>query len=459
MGNIARFEFLLILREFLRTSLHGYNREKESHVWVFSKLACWCTLAVLVLLAVVAGITAKLWAAEASTVMFGIHSAAMTAYFYYILQLVDNQMTVAQVALKTRQRWHAENRSGAEHTSDSGASMSSAQTRDLDLAARIKRERCILGFARYGIILVYMGFIIHFLATSHLFRGDVDSYVYDVPFYSIVSYCIFYIVISFLLAIKFHVRLKQALRELCRDFERQSLLPRAPDRAVLPGAQPVRELQPLRNSNVPREQLSASDNLREPPAHDSRMPPAPANPMEVCPDSRELPAPPPISHDHVVLQQLEAGAFDRGPSEEIQADGFHRGPSEEEEDEIQPGAFDRASSAQEGKIAPGRLEIVSSAGSKSIDVDAGDNTKLRALIDYNGTTPLTQYKKRKTVMPPTIARKKSRSRLFHNLIRTTQRPPGYVVHNISRDPGLVDCTVDLCGHIGLHLPSPSPQCG
>eukprot|EP00808_Paulinella_micropora_P010106 g47775.t1 len=52
-----------------------------------------------------------------------------------------------------------------------------------------------------------------------------------------------------------------------------------------------------------------------------------------------------------------------------------------------------------------------------------------------------------------------RSRLFHNLIRTTQRPPGYVAHNISRDPGLVDCTVDLCGHIGLHSPSPSPQCG
>eukprot|EP00808_Paulinella_micropora_P029503 g4052.t1 len=49
--------------------------------------------------------------------------------------------------------------------------------------------------------------------------------------------------------------------------------------------------------------------------------------------------------------------------------------------------------------------------------------------------------------------------LFHNLIRTTQRPPGYVAHNISRDPGLVDCTVDLCGHIGLHSPSPSPQCG
>eukprot|EP00808_Paulinella_micropora_P016638 g17544.t1 len=48
-----------------------------------------------------------------------------------------------------------------------------------------------------------------------------------------------------------------------------------------------------------------------------------------------------------------------------------------------------------------------------------------------------------------------RSRLFHNLIsripilsgsssRTTQRPPGYVAHNISRDLGLVDCTVDLC---------------
>eukprot|EP00808_Paulinella_micropora_P030755 g43049.t1 len=37
-----------------------------------------------------------------------------------------------------------------------------------------------------------------------------------------------------------------------------------------------------------------------------------------------------------------------------------------------------------------------------------------------------------------------RSRLFHNLIRTTQRPPGYVAHNISRDPGLVDCTVDPC---------------
>eukprot|EP00808_Paulinella_micropora_P024188 g83371.t1 len=54
---------------------------------------------------------------------------------------------------------------------------------------------------------------------------------------------------------------------------------------------------------------------------------------------------------------------------------------------------------------------------------------------------------------------KKRSRLFHNLIRTTQRPPGYVAHNISRDPGLVDCTVDLCGHIGLHSPSPSPQCG
>eukprot|EP00808_Paulinella_micropora_P017617 g26012.t1 len=53
----------------------------------------------------------------------------------------------------------------------------------------------------------------------------------------------------------------------------------------------------------------------------------------------------------------------------------------------------------------------------------------------------------------------ARSRLFHNLIRTTQRPPGYVAHNISRDPGLVDCTVDLCGHIGLHSPSPSPQCG
>eukprot|EP00808_Paulinella_micropora_P024754 g355.t1 len=43
--------------------------------------------------------------------------------------------------------------------------------------------------------------------------------------------------------------------------------------------------------------------------------------------------------------------------------------------------------------------------------------------------------------------------------RTTQRPPGYVAHNISRDPGLVDCTVDLCGHIGLHSPSPLPQCG
>eukprot|EP00808_Paulinella_micropora_P018714 g70471.t1 len=43
--------------------------------------------------------------------------------------------------------------------------------------------------------------------------------------------------------------------------------------------------------------------------------------------------------------------------------------------------------------------------------------------------------------------------------RTTQRPPGYVAHNISRDPGLVDCTVDLCGHIGLHSPSPSSQCG
>eukprot|EP00808_Paulinella_micropora_P017340 g82990.t1 len=42
---------------------------------------------------------------------------------------------------------------------------------------------------------------------------------------------------------------------------------------------------------------------------------------------------------------------------------------------------------------------------------------------------------------------------------TTQRPPGYVAHNISRDPDLVDCTVDLCGHIGLHSPSPSPQCG
>eukprot|EP00808_Paulinella_micropora_P016420 g17135.t1 len=40
-----------------------------------------------------------------------------------------------------------------------------------------------------------------------------------------------------------------------------------------------------------------------------------------------------------------------------------------------------------------------------------------------------------------------RSRLFHNLIRTTQRPPGYVAHNISRDPGLVDCTVDLCESI------------
>eukprot|EP00808_Paulinella_micropora_P001440 g37204.t1 len=52
-----------------------------------------------------------------------------------------------------------------------------------------------------------------------------------------------------------------------------------------------------------------------------------------------------------------------------------------------------------------------------------------------------------------------RSRLFHNLIRTTQRPPGYVAHNISRDPGLVDCTVDLCRHIRLHSPSPSPQCG
>eukprot|EP00808_Paulinella_micropora_P006088 g8775.t1 len=38
----------------------------------------------------------------------------------------------------------------------------------------------------------------------------------------------------------------------------------------------------------------------------------------------------------------------------------------------------------------------------------------------------------------------ARSRLFHNLIRTTQRPPGYVAHNISRDPGLVDCTVDMC---------------
>eukprot|EP00808_Paulinella_micropora_P001416 g26771.t1 len=38
----------------------------------------------------------------------------------------------------------------------------------------------------------------------------------------------------------------------------------------------------------------------------------------------------------------------------------------------------------------------------------------------------------------------TRSRLFHILIRTTQRPPGYVAHNISRDPGLVDCTVDLC---------------
>eukprot|EP00808_Paulinella_micropora_P025002 g59171.t1 len=37
-----------------------------------------------------------------------------------------------------------------------------------------------------------------------------------------------------------------------------------------------------------------------------------------------------------------------------------------------------------------------------------------------------------------------RSRLFHDLIRTTQRPPGYVAHNISRDPGLVDCTVDPC---------------
>eukprot|EP00808_Paulinella_micropora_P001023 g57199.t1 len=40
-----------------------------------------------------------------------------------------------------------------------------------------------------------------------------------------------------------------------------------------------------------------------------------------------------------------------------------------------------------------------------------------------------------------------RSRLFHNLIRTTQRPPGYVAHNISRDPGLVDCTVDLCARV------------
>eukprot|EP00808_Paulinella_micropora_P020541 g36053.t1 len=49
--------------------------------------------------------------------------------------------------------------------------------------------------------------------------------------------------------------------------------------------------------------------------------------------------------------------------------------------------------------------------------------------------------------------------LAYRVRRTTQRPPGYVAHNTSRDPGLVDCTVDLCGHIGLHSPSPSPQCG
>eukprot|EP00808_Paulinella_micropora_P022393 g23679.t1 len=238
----------------------------------------------------------------------------MTAYFYYILQLVNNHMTVAQVAMNIRQQWHAENRSGAEHTSDS-ASMSSAQTRDLDLAARIKRERCILGFARYGFSLVYMGFTIHFLATSHLFRGDFDSYFYDIPFHSIVSYCVFYIVISFILAIKFHVCLKQALRELRRDFEPQ----------------------------------------------------------------------------HCYQEPLIAqGCLVRNLS------GSFTVPSEE--DEIQPGAFDRASSAQEGKIAPGRFEIVSTAGSKSIDVDAVDNTQLRALplIDYYGTRPLTQYKKLNT---------------------------------------------------------------
>eukprot|EP00808_Paulinella_micropora_P029247 g2167.t1 len=67
---------------------------------------------------------------------------------------------------------------------------------------------------------------------------------------------------------------------------------------------------------------------------------------------------------------------------------------------------------------------------------------------------------RKGASPNSYIRSRvQRSRLFHNLIRTTQRPPGYVAHNISRDPGLVDCTVDLCGHIGLHSPSPSPQCG
>eukprot|EP00808_Paulinella_micropora_P021193 g60220.t1 len=43
-----------------------------------------------------------------------------------------------------------------------------------------------------------------------------------------------------------------------------------------------------------------------------------------------------------------------------------------------------------------------------------------------------------------------RSRLFHNLIRTTQRPPGYVAHNISRDPGLVDCTmIQVVGSLDL----------
>eukprot|EP00808_Paulinella_micropora_P005697 g56578.t1 len=43
------------------------------------------------------------------------------------------------------------------------------------------------------------------------------------------------------------------------------------------------------------------------------------------------------------------------------------------------------------------------------------------------------------------------STLSARLKKTTQRPPGYVAHNISRDPGLVDCTVDLCDQIPPRL--------
>eukprot|EP00808_Paulinella_micropora_P007427 g58181.t1 len=380
IGNIKRFASLDILRRFLRLLLGNYNRKKEMNVWVLSKRVSRCTGVVLFLLTVAAGITAQLWTEEVSSIMFNLHSVSMLAYSGYVLHLVDKHLSSAKGTLKSHEkRRQEENRlNETEHS----FSISNSQSKELVLATKIKRELLILRFARYGLILGYIGYLARFLATSTMVEGVVDQrYFYELSFNSVAASFVLSTLVSFSFSIKFYVHLMQAWREVSRSLEGQPVLP--PIAADGPGlVAPVQLKQTVRPDDLP-----------------------PISPDDLPPSARDL-------EDQAELKETKA--------------------QEEKLTRIEQQASVRLHEAKsimmEGEPVANEVQqngLVISTASHSIRLEDVDMSRLRKLIEEHGATPVTTYRAR--------LEKEKKKRLDMELeepLGSTSTADEYAVHTV-----------------------------